>query len=147
MPRTSSSGSSGGRSAPLSFKSVVFQTPRAPVALPSRSAVPAIPTYNPPPQMHSHQVHVQQPGFFSNMWQGFGLGAGQSIAFNMFRSDPKPVVVTAPAPTASAATEAATPTHLQLRIPKPSKEYIQCMEESKGDEDACRQFIESAGSN
>jgi hypothetical protein len=32
---------------------------------------------------------MQQPGFFSNIMQGFGLGAGQSIAMNIFRSEPK----------------------------------------------------------
>ena len=71
--------------------------------------------------------------------QGFGLGAGQSFAFNMFRSPEKVVVEHRPAAagTAPAVTD---------RIPR-SKEYIQCMEESKNDEDACRQFIESAGSN
>jgi hypothetical protein len=79
------------------------------------------------------------------MWQGFGLGAGQSIAFNMFRSDPKPVVVAAPPPAATGPSPLPPPAD---RIPVPrSKEYVQCMEESKGDEDACRQFIESAGSN
>lgn len=36
------------------------------------------------PQQINHTI--QQPGFFSNMWQGFGLGAGQSIAMNIFRS-------------------------------------------------------------
>lgn len=137
MPRTSSSGSSN---KPLSYKSAVFQTPRAPVALPSRPAVPAIPTYNPPPQLHSHHVQVERPGFFSNMWQGFGLGAGQSIAFNMFRSDPKPVVVTAP-PSGPAAT-ASSPLPPPVDRIRRSKEYVQCMEEAKQDEDACKHLLD-----
>jgi hypothetical protein len=36
------------------------------------------------PQQINHTI--QQPGFFSNVMQGFGLGAGQSIAMNLFRS-------------------------------------------------------------
>ena len=36
------------------------------------------------PQQINHTI--QQPGFFSNVMQGFGLGAGQSIAMNIFRS-------------------------------------------------------------
>ena len=133
MPRNSSSSS---RSKPLSFKSAVFQTPRAPVALP-RAAAP-LPAYRPPAGPPAAvpavtQVQMQPPGFFSSVIQGFGLGAGQSFAFNMFRSPEKVVVEHRPA----AVTD---------RIPR-SKEYTQCMEESKQDEEACRQFIESAGGN
>lgn len=158
MPRNSSS--SGSK--PLSFKSAVFQTPRAPVPLP-RAAAPAAPAFRPaaglptgftgtalaPAAVH-HHVKVEQPGFFSNVMQGFGLGAGQSFAFNLFRNPQTaaaPAAATAAAPAATPAAETAASTHLHLRIPNPSKEYIQCMEESKNDEDACRQFIESAGSN
>jgi hypothetical protein len=78
---------------------------------------------------------IQQPGFFSNMWQGFGLGAGQSIAFNMFRSptEVKHVHESAAPPTAT------TPTRERITF---SKEYTQCMEESKQDEEACSQYLE-----
>ena len=43
------------------------------------------------PQQSVQQVQqinhkIEQPGFFSNVMQGFGLGAGQSIAMNIFRS-------------------------------------------------------------
>ncbi len=89
--------------------------------------------------MHSHQVQVQQPGFFSNMWQGFGLGAGQSIAFNMFRNDPKPVVVTAPPSGPAAATSPLPPPADRIRR---SKEYVQCMEEARQDEDACKHLLD-----
>ncbi len=73
------------------------------------------------------------PGFFSNAWQGFGFGAGQSIAANIFRSDPKPatVIVSQPAPE---------------RIPSlrsTSKEYVQCMEEAKQDEEACKHLLDN----
>jgi hypothetical protein len=44
-----------------------------------------------PPIPHSpnlpQTVQVQPPGFFSSVLQGFGLGAGSSIAHNMFDSN------------------------------------------------------------
>jgi hypothetical protein len=74
---------------------------------------------------------VQQPGFFSNMWQGFGLGAGQSIAFNMFRS-----------PTEVKHVHESVPPVAADRIPTfHSKEYVQCMEEAKQDEEACKHLL------
>ncbi len=64
------------------------------------------------------------------MWQGFGLGAGQSIAFNMFRSDPvvkhvheSPSVQSIPSGT----------------LPR---EYVQCMKESQNNTEACKQYLE-----
>ena len=65
-----------------------------------------------------HSVEVKQPGFFSNVFQGFALGTGQSLAFNMFRSDP---VVK----------------HEHIHVEP--KEYKQCMEDRQ-DEDYCKQF-------
>jgi hypothetical protein len=67
-------------------------------------------------------IQIQQPGFFSIMWQGFGLGAGQSIAHNIFRSDP---VVK----------------HIHSSESN-SKEYDQCMKESNNDKEACKQYLE-----
>ncbi len=39
-----------------------------------------------PVQIQQINHKIEQPGFFSNVMQGFGLGAGQSIAMNIFRS-------------------------------------------------------------
>jgi hypothetical protein len=66
----------------------------------------------------SHSVEVKQPGFLSNMFQGFALGTGQSLAFNMFRSDP---VIK----------------HEHVHVE--SKEYQQCMKD-RMDEDYCKQY-------
>lgn len=88
-----------------------YTAPKIPVSLPSR---PAAPTYS-QPQAPATQ---ERPGFFSNMWQGFGLGAGQAIAHNMFRSNP---VVT-------------------VQHVSNSKEYEQCMKDNNNDKDFCKQF-------
>ena len=128
MPRSSSSSSGKGRSTPFSYKAAVFQTPRTPVPLARPVAAPPAPT---------HMTHsVQQPGFFSNMWQGFGLGAGQSIAFNMFRSPTEVKHVHESAPAAPVAAPAATRERITF-----SKEYTQCMEEAKQDEEACKHLL------
>jgi hypothetical protein len=67
-------------------------------------------------------LHVQEKqGFFSNVLQGFGLGAGQAIAHNIFRSDP---VVT----------------HKQETTPK-EREYMQCMKEYQ-DAETCKKYLE-----
>lgn len=73
------------------------------------------------PQYVHHTV--QQPGLLSNIWQGFGLGAGQAIAHNIFRSDPPPVKVV---------TETEMPTA-----------FVQCMKETKNDVEACKQFLKN----
>lgn len=54
----------------------------------------------------------EKPGFFANAWAGFGLGTGQAIAHNLFRSDP---------------------------VQKPS-EYEKCVKE-KYDEETCKAFL------
>jgi hypothetical protein len=77
--------------------------------------------------------HVERPGFFSNLWQGFGLGAGQSIAFNMFRSDPVVKHVHETIPPIVSKTPAAD------SLPN---EYVQCMKESQNDKEACKQYLE-----
>lgn len=86
-------------------------------AFPSRSSRPSHPSNTPSPAVH-HSVEVKQPGFFSNVFQGFALGTGQSLAFNMFRSDP-----------------VVKHEHIQV----PSKEYQQCMKENNNDE-YCAQY-------
>ena len=70
------------------------------------------------PTSIQHSVEVKQPGFFSNVFQGFALGTGQSLAFNLFRSDP---VVK----------------HEHIHVEP--KEYKQCMEDRQ-DEDYCKQY-------
>jgi hypothetical protein len=74
-----------------------FSTPKVPVSVP--------------------KLQQERPGFFSNMWQGFGLGAGQAIAYTMFRSDS---VVT------------------QTSVPK---EYEQCMKDNNDDKELCEMFL------
>ena len=74
------------------------------------------------PTSLTHHVHeVKQPGFFSNVFQGFGLGAGQSLAFNMFRSDP---VV-----------------HHKHEGSDKDRAYVQCMKE-KQDTEECKKYLE-----
>ena len=70
-------GSFGGFKSSSRSKSYSYSSPKSPVPSPSYSA--------PSPSVH-HNVKVEQPGFFSNVFQGFGLGAGQSMAFNIFVS-------------------------------------------------------------
>jgi hypothetical protein len=70
------------------------------------------------------------------MWQGFGLGAGQSIAMNIFRSDPK---VTHVHENAAAPTVTANTSSLEKSLPK---EFVQCMKENNNDKDLCKQFLE-----
>jgi hypothetical protein len=70
-------------------------------------------------------VHkTETPGFFSNVMQGFGLGAGQSLAMNLFRS-----------PTEVKHTYQSSPDSLP-------KEYVQCMKESQNNKEACKQYLE-----
>ncbi len=56
------------------------------------------------------------------MVQGFGLGTGQSLAFNLFRSDP---VVK----------------HVHVGAPGATHEYTQCMDEKK-DTEECKKYLE-----
>ena len=81
------------------------------------------------PSVNHHQP--QQPGFLSNMWQGFGLGAGQSIAMNMFRSDPKVTHI-----------HETQPNSIVQQTTIESKEYIQCMKESQNNKEACKEYLE-----
>ena len=101
----------------------------------SKSHVPAR-RVNPSP-VHTHKV--QQPGFLSNMWQGFGLGAGQSIAMNMFRSDPtvRHIDESTPSSTITQSTS-------ELLY---SKEYSQCLKDKYDDKETCKQYIQCLKDN
>jgi hypothetical protein len=113
MPRSSWS------SSPKSSKPAVSRAASVPVTVttpvPAASAV-------------QHNVKVDQPGFFSNIWQGFGLGAGQAIAHNIFRSDPVVKHVH----------EDDAPVPLVNELPK---EFVQCMKDNHNDTDLCKQFL------
>lgn len=88
-----------------------------------------------PPQVQ-HNVSIQKPGFFSNMWQGFGLGAGQSIAMNIFLSDPTVSHVHENIPKS---TSLPNTTSLEANLPK---EFVQCVKDNNNDKDLCKQFLE-----
>jgi hypothetical protein len=126
MPgRSSSRSSSSRRSSSLSHNSsrnssYSYSSPKSPIIAPTPTPI----------VQHNHQL--QQPGFFSNVFQGFGLGAGQSIAMNIFRSDPKVTHVHENAPSSS------TPS-LEKSLPK---EFVQCMKENNNDKDLCKQYLE-----
>ncbi len=88
--------------------------------------------YIKPPQQQQSQIQItqQSPGFISNVIQGFGLGAGQAIAHNIFRSDP---VVTH--------TYENTPKQ-QVNNSELPKEFVQCMKDNNNDTELCKQFLE-----
>lgn len=127
--RSSSSFSSSHSSSYFSSKplklSYSYSSPKAPVSVPTSSTTNTLPVQH-------HKVEVEKPGFFSNMWQGFGLGAGQSIAMNIFRSDPV-VKHFHETPTVKATSE------LESNLPK---EFVQCMKDNNNDKDLCKQFLE-----
>ena len=138
MPRSSSSRSSSPRSSSFSRPSLShrsskpsysYSSPKSPLPAPSA------PTPTPSSSVVNHNHQVQQPGFFSNMWQGFGLGAGQSIAMNIFRSDPKVTHVHETSPSVPVVTSSS----IESSLPK---EYIQCMKESQNNKEACKQYLE-----
>lgn len=91
-------------------KKYSYSSPKSPVSVPSHTAM---------------TVKTENPGFFSNMLTGFGLGAGQSIAHNIFRSDPVVKHVHEPS---------------QTQIKPPSKEYIQCIQEHNDPKD-CEKWL------
>jgi hypothetical protein len=114
------SGRSSSSSRRSSKSSYSYSSPKSPVSTPS--------VVN-----HNHQV--QQPGFFSNMWQGFGLGAGQSIAMNIFRSDPKVTHIH----------ENAAPKNNSESLY--STEFSQCLKDKWDDKEACKQYIQCLKDN
>jgi hypothetical protein len=65
----------------------------------------SVPSYNPPkviqpsPPSYPSSVPVAQPGFLSNVMQGFAWGTGTTIARNIFESHP-----TMPSPTIAEST-------------------------------------------
>lgn len=120
MPRSSSSSSrsSSSRSSSYnpSFSSRSYHSPKS-LILPSKPSAPA-------PAPAPHYQEKERPGFFSNMWQGFGLGAGQAIAHNIFRSNP-------------VVTHTYEPTQAETK----PKEYEQCLQEHKYDKYICDEAL------
>ncbi len=82
-----------------------------------------------------HSVKVEQPGFFSNMMQGFALGTGQSFAFNLFRSNPTPAPSAAPVVQSTATANSS----IESSLPK---EFVQCMKETNNDKEACKHYLD-----
>lgn len=76
---------------------------------------------------------VQQPGFFSNVLQGFGLGVGQSIAMNIFRTDPKIIHVNENI--SSSAT-------IEISESLYDIEFKQCMKDKMDDKEVCKQYVQ-----
>ncbi len=147
MPGRSSSysrSSSSGRSSSFSRSSsrnstrpsYSYSSPKSPVTMPTApTPAPYVATPSPVVQ-HNHQV--ERPGFFSNMWTGFGLGAGQSIAMNMFRSDPKVTHVHE---------NVSSTTHTPESETFYSKEYTQCLKDKWDDKETCKQYIQCLKDN
>jgi hypothetical protein len=79
-------------------------------------------------------VKTENPGFFSNMFTGFGLGTGQAIAHNIFRSDPVVKHVHESSQASSQSPVASTKAQV------PSKEYIQCIQEHNDPKD-CEKWL------
>jgi hypothetical protein len=120
MPRSGSGGSRGQSPSRSYFK---YTSPKTPVPVASTPTVPSVsPTAAP----------AASPGFFSNMWQGFGLGAGQAIAHNIFRSNP---VVTHVHEKDASATPEAKGTELP-------KEFVQCMKITHNRLELCKEILE-----
>ena len=156
MPGRSSS-SSGRSSSRSSFSSRSSSKPSYSYSSPKSPVSPPAVTQSHSPSVVNHNHQVQQPGFFSNMWQGFGLGAGQSIAMNIFRSDPKVTHVHENAPTTTTTpvvttnTVANTESFYSTEFSKCLKEkwddketckqYIQCLKDNKDDKTLCKQFM------
>lgn len=102
----------GRSSRTISKPSYSYSSCKSPVSIPVTTSS----------SVNNHNHQVQQPGFFSNMIQGFGLGAGHSIAMNIFRSKPNDT----------------NDTNNNENI---SKEFVQCMKENNNDKDLCNQII------
>lgn len=85
------------------------------------------------PHTVTHNVNIERPGFFANVWQGFGLGAGQAIAHNIFRSS-------APASTPTGLPVAAAAASASSDLPK---EFVQCMKDNHNDIELCKQFVDN----
>jgi len=128
--RSSSSSRSSYSSSRSSYSRPSYTSRTSPATAPTSTPVPA------PAQQPVQQIQVQQPGFFSSMIQGFGLGAGQSIAHNIFRSNP---TVTHIHETSSAST---------TNVESPySKEFAQCLKDKYDDKETCKQYIQCLKDN
>jgi len=138
MPGRSSS--SSGRSSSSSRSS--YSTSRSSYSRPSyasRTSPAPTPAPTPAPSVSQQsipQIQVQQPGFFSNMWQGFGLGTGQSIAMNLFRSNPTVTHIHETSGGSTTSTESPY-----------SKEFIQCMKDNNNDKNICNQYTQCLKDN
>jgi hypothetical protein len=81
------------------------------------------------------------------MWQGFGLGAGQAIAHNIFRSNPTVTHVHTPvqAPASAALTEYEECMKQKFNdrtlCIEFSKEFKECMKENNDDKAVCKQQL------
>ena len=143
MPSRSSSSSgrssSSSRSSYSSSRSSYSRPSYTPRSTPVAPAPATVPTATSVPIQHI--IQVQQPGFFSSIIQGFGLGAGQSIAHNIFRSNP---TVTHIHETASSASTASSALTNSSKTESLSKEYIQCMKDNNDDKDFCKMFLDSS---
>lgn len=148
-PRSSSFSRSSSIRSPPSRSSYSYSSPKSPLPAPTPTPIPSAPT-----SVVNHHHQVQQPGFFSNMWTGFGLGAGQSIAMNIFRSDPKVTHVHENAPSVSTTpvvpatnTETFYSTEFSKCLKEKwddketCKQYIQCLKDNKDDKSLCKQFM------
>ena len=152
MPRSSASSRSSSPRSSFSRSSVSHRSSSKPSYSYSSPKSP-LPAPTPPPSSsvvnHNHQL--QQPGFFSNMWQGFGLGAGQSIAMNIFRSDPKVTHVHENASSTTTTQAVSTESLYSTEFSKCMKEkwddketckqYVQCLKDNKDDKSLCKQFM------
>jgi hypothetical protein len=130
--RSSSSSRSSYSSSRSSYSRPSYASRTSPAPTPAPTAVPA-PSVS---QQSIPQIQVQQPGFFSSMIQGFGLGAGQSIAHNIFRSNPTVTHIHETSGGSTTSTESPY-----------SKEFIQCMKDNNDDKNICNQYIQCLKDN
>lgn len=87
---------------------------------PANSKAPAVPktvAHTSAPVV-THSLQVEKSGFFSNVWQGFGLGTGQAIAHTLFMSKP-------------------------VQQQQQTNEYTQCMTEYN-DKYACEKYLKTS---
>lgn len=121
-------------------RSCSYSSPRSPIRLPTirtpsfyKPSIYKAVAPTPAPVAAPAPITHERPGFFSNMWQGFGLGAGQAIAHNIFRSNPTVTHVHAPEPV-PAQEPASAP------VPTPLNEYEECMKQKFNDRTLCIEF-------
>jgi hypothetical protein len=81
-------------------------------------------TSSPSSSNANNKQEVEKPGMTSSIIQGFGLGAGQSIAYNIFRNDKEDNTYTSPSKQSY------------------TNEYEQCMKDINNDKELCKQFLD-----